>query len=703
MPHRLARLLPALLCGGLVVFAYAGSLRNAFHFDDAHVVVSNLYLRSLSNVPRFFTDARTFSGLPANATYRPLVSATLAVDYRLGGGLDPLAFRLDQLLQLLLLWGALAALYRKAFDLALPDRRNGLLALLSATLFAVHTANTETMNLMHVRSEILSALGVVAALLLWLGSRRARRTGLSLVPVAIGALAKVPAVMFAPLLLVLHLLVVGRWRGEWIASRKSREAIPRALRAALPAFVAGAAIYAFVAFMNAEGQTYGGGDRLDYARTQPWAWLHYVRLFALPAGLTADSDLALVAEWWDTRLFAGLGLLALLAVAFVTAARRRRAWPVAFGLAWFALGLLPTSSVLPLAEPVNEHRYFLSYAGLVLAAAWSARLALASSGLGSPRAKAAAALAGGVVLLLAHAFGTRARNEVWRTEETLWRDVAAKSPRNGRGWMNYGLALMKRGAYGEARTAFEAARRLLPGYAVLEVNLGVLEGATGRPEAAEAHFQRALSLDPAAPSSRTFYARWLAERGRAAEAVPLLVEAIRVAPADELPRRLLVPLLAARGDREAAVREARELLARSPDDAWAAAWAAGRPPFLPATEGAGSWFELGLARGAARRWAESAVAYRAALEEEPGSADALNNLGWTLGELGFHDEGAEALRRALALRPGWDRARANLALVEARAAAASAARPPDREQVVPARGGLLREAERGLERDEPAP
>ncbi len=699
MPRRIARILPALLCGGLVVFAYAGSLGNAFHFDDAHVLVSNLYLRSLSNVPLFFTDALTYSGLPANATYRPLVSATLALDYRLGGGLEPLAFRLDQLAQLLLLWGALAALYRRLFDLALPHRRNGLLALLSATFFAVHTANTETMNLMHVRSEILSALGVAVAFLLWLCSRRARRTGLYLVPVAVGALAKVPAVMFAPLLLVLSLLLVTRWRGEGLASPGTRAKLMRAARTSLPAFVAGAGIYAFVAYMNAEGQSYGGGDRLDYARTQAWAWLHYLRLFVLPAGLTADSDLALVSEWWDTRLFAGLGALALLAFVFVAAARRRRAWPAAFGVAWFALGLLPTSSVLPLAEPINEHRYFLAYSGLVLAAAWGARLVLARPGAGSPRTRGAVALAGAVLLLVAHAFGTRDRNEVWRTEESLWRDVAAKSPRNGRGLMNYGLALMRRGAYGEARAAFEAAHRLLPGYAVLEVNLGILEGATGRPEEAEAHFRRALALDPAAPSSRTFYARWLVDRGRAAEAVPLLSEAIRIGPADELPRRLLVPLLGARGEREAALREARGLLERAPGDAWAAAWVAGGLPFSPASEGLRSWFDLGLARGGARRFAESALAYRAALEAEPESADAWNNLGWTLGELGFLPEAAGALRRALALRPGWDRALANLALVERRATAAGAA-TPDLQPVVPAGDGLRRKAEGGRRRDE---
>ena len=133
------------------------------------------------------------------------------------------------------------------------------------------------------------------------------------------------------------------------------------------------------------------------------------------------------------------------------------------------------------------------------------------------------------------------------------------------------------------------------------MNLGILEGATGTREVAEGHFLKALALDPAAPSSRTYYARWLVDQGRAAEAVPLLVEAIRTGPADELPRRLLVPLLGARGEREAARREARGLLARAPGDAWAAAWVAGGVPFSPASEGVRSWFELGLARGGSRR------------------------------------------------------------------------------------------------------
>ena len=39
---------------------YANHFHNSFHFDDAHTVVNNAAIQSMKNVPRFFTDARTF-------------------------------------------------------------------------------------------------------------------------------------------------------------------------------------------------------------------------------------------------------------------------------------------------------------------------------------------------------------------------------------------------------------------------------------------------------------------------------------------------------------------------------------------------------------------------------------------------------------------------------------------------------------------
>src|ERR1700736_6013246 len=88
----------AILGGALLLIAllaaYANHFHNSFHFDDAHTVVNNAAIRELRNVPLFFRDATTFSSLPSNQSYRPLVSTLLAVDYRLGG-LQPFWFHLS--------------------------------------------------------------------------------------------------------------------------------------------------------------------------------------------------------------------------------------------------------------------------------------------------------------------------------------------------------------------------------------------------------------------------------------------------------------------------------------------------------------------------------------------------------------------------------------------------------------------------------
>ena len=71
---------------------YSNHFHNEFHFDDSHTILNNTFVRSVGNIPLFFTSAATFSALPSNQSYRPLVTTTLAVDYWLGGGLNPVAF-----------------------------------------------------------------------------------------------------------------------------------------------------------------------------------------------------------------------------------------------------------------------------------------------------------------------------------------------------------------------------------------------------------------------------------------------------------------------------------------------------------------------------------------------------------------------------------------------------------------------------------
>jgi tetratricopeptide (TPR) repeat protein len=593
----------------LIAAAYANSLDNTFHFDDSHVVESNLYLRSLTNVPRFFTDANTFSSLPQNATYRPLVTLSLALDYA-RGALDPRPYHVTQI-ALLLIVGALLVVFFT------PITGRGA-ALFASTLFCIHTANTETMNLISARSELLSTIGLLASFVLYQRSPFARRTLLYLVPLAIGALAKAPLVVFAPLLFLYALLI-------------ERVPAKRAARIALPSLIVGIALLLFLNSMNSPHWTSGGTSSWNYIITQPFVWLHYARLFVLPIGLTADTDWQPFTHWYDTRAMAGYAFV----IAWIFAMRRASA-AVAFGLAWFAIALLPTS-IFPLAEVANEHRIFFAYIGLVLALSTFIRT----------RTVAACAIA----LLIAHTIGTHQRNEIWKNEATLWADVVVKSPANGRAWMNYGLTQMASGKYAEAKASFDRAEAYTPNYATLEINQGIVDGALGDQVSAERHFRRALALK-ADHDGHFFFARWLVERGRGPEALTHLRTAVQLSPGAPRQRALCARLLAAAG----AESELRTFFAETrrinPSE-----------PALPTWPSYEAAFDEGLRAIGRRDWLSAAHAARGALRHDPRSADALNNLGWSLAQLGFRDDAARSYEQAIALQPNHERAKNNLALL----------------------------------------
>src|SRR5437868_2228181 len=152
----------------LVLGAYSISLHNSFHFYDSYSIERNIFIRDLANIPRFFTDARTFSSAPTNADYRPVVTLTFALDYWLGGGLNPTLFHVTQLVLLVVVGVLLGLFYVKLFDSAGEWRWNRWLALFTTTLFCVHTGNSQVGNYISARSELLSTIGVLGAFVLYL-------------------------------------------------------------------------------------------------------------------------------------------------------------------------------------------------------------------------------------------------------------------------------------------------------------------------------------------------------------------------------------------------------------------------------------------------------------------------------------------------------------------------------------------------------
>jgi len=181
------------------------------------------------------------------------VTLSLALDYARGHGLDPRAFHTTQI-ALLLITGALLVLF---FTPIIGE----WLALFAATLFCVHTANTETMNLISARSELLSTIGLLGTFILYQRSPFARRTLLYLIPLAIGALAKAPLVVFAPLLYVYEYLLLPR-SGEKVPQADEGDSVAKG-SAPHPPFDSLRSLRAPSPRMRGEGYQSNAIERID--------------------------------------------------------------------------------------------------------------------------------------------------------------------------------------------------------------------------------------------------------------------------------------------------------------------------------------------------------------------------------------------------------------------------------------------------------
>jgi protein O-mannosyl-transferase len=338
--------------------------------------------------------------------------------------------------------------------------------------------------------------------------------------------------------------------------------------------------------------------------------------------LTADTDLRPFTSVFDGRVF--IGLLFIIAMVWIAsrASQRESARPIAFGILWFFLALIPSSSIVPLSEVMNDHRMYFPFVGAVLSAVWAVGLAL--SGLQTTRLQPAVIVAA-IALLSTHAAGTWQRNVVWRSEESLWRDVIEKSPRNGRGLMTFGVIQMSKGNLPMAEEYFNRALEHVPQYSYLHVNLAVLKAAQGKPVDAERHFREAQQYDAGNPVSYYYYANWLASIGRMEEAETLARRAVELSPAHVEARQLLDSLDGTR----------------------------------PAT--AEQWLERSLRQYQAGAFASSIASSGEALKLRPDYAEAFNNICAAENALGRYAAGIAACERALALKPDFPRARNNLA------------------------------------------
>ncbi|UCF80471.1 MAG: tetratricopeptide repeat protein [Acidobacteriota bacterium] len=674
----------------LPLLIYANSLPNAFHYDDIHSLVDNPHIRKLEDIPSFFTSVQTTSLRTDKGHYRPVLFSTYALSYALGE-YDPRMFRLFNLVFHVLNGLLVFAVFRRLFG-------NTAAAFFGALLFAVHPLNTESINYISCRSNVLATTFYLASVWLFLGysgsGTERRRTALyacSLGCFVLGLLTKEIVIALPAILMLLDMLIL------------VPDAKPFAYKALFrrhAAYWMIAGLHLFLIFAVDLKPVYERRDVLSNLIIQTKAMVFYLRLLVFPRGLSIshgfDMEGVMSAAFWASLFVIG-GIL------FLAWKLRGRWGLLSFAILWYFVTLLPTSSILPLTIPVNEHRTYLPAVGFVVTVAFllglittkseeahtrlqpapaSPRHIGASSGQAPTLGRRWQALSKFVVPFFAVVVGifsvaVFARNQAWKTPITIWKDAVKKYPSNAHAYEALGVVYGNLGRWTESIEACKQAIRLRPGYAEAHLNLGFAYGKLGRYAEEVEAYKQAIRLKPDLAEAHYNLGSAYGNLGRWAEVIEACKQALRLRPG-YAEAHLNLGFAYGKIDRYAEEVEAYKQATRLKPDLAEAHYNLGNAyvklgRHAEAIEAfkqtvrlkpdlAEAYYNLGSAYGNLGRWAEMIEACKQALRLRPGYAEAHLNLGFAYGKLGRYAEEVEAYKQAIRLRPGYAEAHYNLGI-----------------------------------------
>ncbi len=395
-----------------------------------------------------FDDYSIFSAPPAAAALtRPLTYLTFWLN-EVAGGRNPFGYHLVNLALHLLV----VLLLFDALRLLVPHRA----AFIGALIFAVHPIQSEPVAYVFARAILLSALFCLLSLRAWLAGRRR----LAVLWFAVALLGKEEAVAFPFVLLLLE-------RG------KVRDKLaPLAAMAALSLAAGLRVIWAAGVLAGSGAGAASGISPLRYLAAQGAAIARYLRLLILPWGFTVDPEVREGIFTW----FAWAGIAALAVFAWRKGGRTGGAVLAALAL------LAPSSSIFPAADLAADRRMYLPMLAL------SAGIGILLSPL---RDRWVGAIA---VFLAALSIG---RMEVWRTEQSLWREAVERAPRKVRPKIQFARASDPP----RALELLEQARAQAPEDPQVPAETGRIYLQTGRFDDALREFGRALALAPRDPQA----------------------------------------------------------------------------------------------------------------------------------------------------------------------------------------------------------
>jgi protein O-mannosyl-transferase len=512
---------PVVLIIALTAIVYANSLKNSFTGDDAGIIVNNNFIKSGKNLPLVFSRAYLTSlkdwdllGVrnvgAGELSYRPMVTLAYFIDYRIWK-LNPFGYHLTNLI--LHTINALLFFFLANLIIGRP-----IASLLAALLFALHPVNTEAVNAIFFREDLLAFLFFVSSLIFYILAGRSggiKKTGKYCVSLGLFLLALLSKEMAVtlPFILILY--------DYYFVSAAKRQSLAANFKFRYLAYFFVLILYLWlwgVVFKNPNPlPKYPGGSFYANIMTMSTVIAGYIKWVILPIRLHfAVTEPHLILRQFSPAVLVSI----LIIIACLTAVIKtyRSAKEMSFAIAWFFVTLLPVANLFPIRYIVGLRYLYIPIAGFCLF------LPLLQLRIKKINRVAI------IVILLFYSLLSASRNLAWRNDVALWSEIAGWYPDNHFAHYGLGVAFLKSGQTDKAIEEFKMSLRINPKEANTHHFLAGCYAAGGIWEPAIKEYENSLELNPLNPSVHYELGDLYVKTGRNDKAAKAYEKAIEINP-----------------------------------------------------------------------------------------------------------------------------------------------------------------------------
>ena len=478
---------------------FGNTLDNQFVFDDESVVVNNSSIQNISSIPKFFTAEEGFHKV-IGKYYRPIVSASYAIDYSIWG-LNPYGFHLTNIIIHCI---ASLLLFRIFQVLFWRYKYRNLFSLLSTLIFVVHPIHTEAVSWISGRTDSLVTVFFFGAFLCYLEFTKEqehdKKSGqvtniagrnplylvLSLVLYVFGLLSK-EMIVTMPVIILLYDFVYRKKDMNYFKNN-----IP-----VYSLYVVVTIAYLIIRHSLLKDipdrETYlyfFGKDSLTAFATMIKTIPVYFRLLFAPFGLLYHYNGVIRDSTGLLELPVILSIIFILLLLYAAYFFYKKDSIISFSILFFLVTLVPVMNIVPTMNLMAERFLYMVSFALVLVIAHLAML-------GSAKRDKGILLAGLLIIIISMSYLTYDRNKDWKDNNSLY--SSAIGTEGSVLLVNEGNIYANMQKYDDAARLYKRAIEIKETSLLAHHNLGLVYIIKGKLDSAEIRFKRGIQIDPYAP------------------------------------------------------------------------------------------------------------------------------------------------------------------------------------------------------------